>query len=85
MAKTKYMVNLTFGYSGGRARKGSVVELDDDEAKQFHKVNAIGLYLPDGETEAAELPKPKRPKRAKPASPVALDDSKTLTPDPKAQ
>lgn len=85
---TKYTCRLTFGYSGGTARIGDIVELDDKEAKYFHKHKAIALYLADGDEEApGELPKPKeRIKRrtGKPASPKLLDDSQTLTPDPKA-
>ena len=83
---TKYLCKLTFGYSGGIARMGKVVELDDKEAKFFNKHKAIGLYLADDDEAPDDLPpKPKAKRRTgKPQAPKTLDNSQLMDVDPKA-
>ena len=85
MADTsKYKCWLSFGGRDGKTyKRGDIVELDDSEAKYLNKLGAIKMHFEDGDA-VIEKPLPKKA-RPKPAAPVALDDSKTVTPDPKAK
>ncbi len=82
---TTYKALTTIVMSDGReAVYGQLIQLTDEEAKEKHAANAIGLYIGDGEVADDTLPKPKK-KRGRPASPKPLADEDLVTPDPKAR
>ena len=82
--KTMYLCRLSFGGRDGKTyKRGDVVELDDNEAKVLNRHKAITMYFGEDE-EAPETVLP-RPVRKKPNTPKKLDNSKTVTPDPRAK
>lgn len=50
----EFVATRRFGYSGGQAEVGDIVELQQKEAKALHKHNAVTPHFGDDEDEGAE-------------------------------
>ena len=80
----KYKVRRKLRHSDGIEYDfGSIIELDSADAKRLNAINALEIFIDDGEPVAPK-PKPKA-KRKKPAQPMPLDDGALLAPDPKVR
>ena len=80
----KYTVTRKLKHTDGKMYDaGDVIELDSADAKRLNAINALEIFIDDGEPVAPK-PKPKT-KRKKPAQPMPLDDGALLTPDPQVR